>query len=241
MRKILVVLSILGLAACSSTQPPKSVATQPTQMPVQVAPTQATMNVVPDWFVEPHKSDDALYAVGDGVSSSVSGSLGNARANAYEGICQGAGGTVRSQTKIFRQDTETGSSSMSTTAIRNFCADVSVAGARVEKSQVIVENGRYHAFVLVALPLGDANKVTKAQREQARDNAVKTNAEKEFKELDQLNDRAKAGTPTSDAAPQSEVKGITLMNVDNEEYKAKRDAALQKPGAVIGQTTLQAN
>ena len=116
-----------------------------------------------------------------------------------------------------------------------------MAGARVEKSQVIVENGRYHAFVLVALPLGDANKVTKAQREQARDNAVKTNAEKEFKELDQLNDRAKAGTPTSDAAPQSEVKGITLMNVDNEEYKAKRDAALQKPGAVIGQTTLQAN
>jgi hypothetical protein len=28
------------------------------------------------------------------------------------------------------------------------------------------------------------------------------------------------------------------MPVDNAEYKAKRDAALQKPGAVVGQTSI---
>jgi hypothetical protein len=239
MRKLLVVLSVIGLAACSSTKPPEPVQTQ-APVPQQVAgkPVPASMDVVPEWFTDLPKSDNALYSVGDGVSSSVSGALGNARANAFEGICQGAGGTVRSQTKIFRQDTESGSTSVSTTAIRNFCADVSVAGTHVDKSKVIVENGRYHAFVLVSLPLGDANKVTKAQREHAADIAVKTNADREFRELDQLNDKAK--TSTSEAVPASEVKGITLLNVDNEEYKAKRDAALQKPGAVIGQTTLQA-
>jgi hypothetical protein len=29
------------------------------------------------------------------------------------------------------------------------------------------------------------------------------------------------------------------MDVDNAEYKARRDAALQKPNAVIGQVTVQ--
>jgi hypothetical protein len=227
MRKFLVGIAVASLAACSSTPPAPQAAVQP----VQQAPG-ASMSSVPDWFTEVPKSDDYIYAVGDGVSGSVSGSLGNARANAFEGICQGAGGTVRSQTKIFRQDTESSSSSMSTTAIRNFCADVNVAGATVEKSKIVVENGRYHAFVLVALPLGDKNKVTKAQREQARDNAVKSTAEREFRELDQLNDKSKA-VPVSDAG------GITLMNVDNAEYKAKRDAALQKEGAVIGQSTVR--
>ena len=229
MRKLLVCIAVASLAACSSTPPaPQPVVVQTTM------PGAPSMSVVPDWFTETPKNDDYLYAVGDGVSSSVSGALGNARANAFEGICQGAGGTVRSQTKIFRQDTESGSSSISTTAIRNFCADVSVAGSYVEKSKVIVENNRYHAFVMVSLPLGDKNKVTKAQREQSLDARVKSNADREFKELDQLNDKAKV--PVSEA-PRSE--SITLMSVDNAEYKAKRDAALQKEGAVIGQSVLR--
>lgn len=234
MRNLLLALSVASLAACSSTQPPQPVAMNQPVM-AQAMPV-ASMSTVPSWFTETPKSDDYIYAVGDGVSGSVSGAMGNARANAFEGICQGAGGTVRSQTKIFRQDTESSSSSISTTAIRNFCADVSVAGASVEKSSIVVENNRYHAYVLVALPLGEKNKVTKAQREQAMEQRVKTNAEREFKELDQLNDKAKA--PVSEA-PASQVQGITLMPVDNKEYIQKRDEALQKPGAVIGQTTVR--
>jgi hypothetical protein len=197
------------------------------------------MSAIPEWFTNLPKSEDTLYSVGDGVSGSLSGAMGNARANAFEGICQGAGGTVRSQTKIYRNDTESGSTSLSTTAIRNFCADVSVAGSSVQKSSVVVENGRYHAFVLVALPLGDKNKVTQKQREQAQDNAVKTNADREFKELDQLNDKVKKEN-TSSTEPESKVTSIDLLDVDNQDYKARRDAALQKPGAVIGHTTLQA-
>jgi hypothetical protein len=189
------------------------------------------MDVVPDWFTDHPNRADAIVSVGDGVSSSVSGALGNARANAYEGICQGAGGTVRSQTKIFRQDTENNSASMSTTAIRNFCADVSVAGAHVERSKVIVENGRYHAFVLVSLPLGDKNLPATKKKALAEDAQVKANAQREFKELDDLNEKA-------NAVPQSQVQGVQLLDVDNEDYKRRRDETLQKPGAVIGHTTI---
>jgi len=37
----------------------------------------------------------------------------------------------------------------------------------------------------------------------------------------------------------SAVTTVNLLPVDNEEYKARRDAALQKPGAVIGQVTIR--
>ena len=32
---------------------------------------------------------------------------------------------------------------------------------------------------------------------------------------------------------------VELLNVDNAEYKRRRDEALQKPGAVIGQVTVR--
>ena len=39
--------------------------------------------------------------------------------------------------------------------------------------------------------------------------------------------------------PNGSSGGLTLMPVENEEYKARRAAALQKPGAIIGQTTVE--
>jgi hypothetical protein len=39
--------------------------------------------------------------------------------------------------------------------------------------------------------------------------------------------------------PDAKTSEIKLLDVDNEEYKRKRDEALAKPGAVIGQATLR--
>jgi hypothetical protein len=236
----------------------------PTQQYYQPAPVQQTVamqqpvaqEVVPDWFVDIPSNQDTIYSVGDGISGSVSGALGNARANAFEGICQHAGGTVRSQTKVYRQDTESGSTSMSTTAIRNFCADVSVAGTRVERSKVVMENGRYHAFVLVSLDKGTRVAMNRQQQAAVATVQTKSDAQKEFDELDALNKSGKVEAPvfpapsalnsapvqvvapTTTAKADSHVEGIQLIDVDNEEYKRRRDEALQKPGAVIGHTTL---
>jgi hypothetical protein len=269
MRKLLVAVSVASLASIAGAQTQTYYQGQPPLYPQSVnvtvpvpAPAAVQQNSIPDWFNSIPNIDNGIYSVGDGVSSSVSGALGNARANAFEGLCQHSGGTVRSQTKIFRQDTENGSTSMSTTSIRNFCADISVAGSRVEKSSVIFENGRYHAFVLVSLSTGASVAKTRKQQVKTEDLQTKTDAQKEFEELDSLNQQHKdsqtqsaviaplvprqenipAVVPVTPASgvPESKVEGIQLLDVNNAEYKARRDLALQKPGAVIGQTTLQA-
>jgi len=263
MRKMLVVLSVLSATAYAQQVPIQTYYQaqpqyypQPVQVnyPTQVQEAPAAQNTIPDWFMDVPVSDAAIYSVGDGVSSSVSGALGNARANAFEGLCQHSGGTVRSQTKVYRQDTENGSTSMSTTAIRNLCADISVAGSRVERSKVVFENGRYHAFILVSLSTGTSVATARKQQAKSEDLQTKTNAQQEFAELDALNQkhkdsqtqpavivplapRAVQNSPVT-VVPESKVEGIQLLDVDNEEYKARRDAALQKPGAVIGHTSL---
>ena len=76
--------------------------------------------------------------------------------------------------------------------------------------------------MLVALSLaGNANKNTKRSAKEA------------FKELDDMS-REQKGVEVTPVRPTS----LNLLPVDNEEYKARRDAALQKPGAVIGQVTI---
>lgn len=242
MRRSLVSLGVAAvLSACSTTQPMPATQVQalpaPTMAPVspQVVGVQRAVDAVPEWFVEVPKSADTIYSVGDGVSSSMSGALSNARANAFEGICQSAGGTVRSQTKIFRQDTESASTSLSTTAIRNLCPDVDVTGAVVEKRKIMQDGARFRAFVLVALPVGDKNVLARTKQADKLQLKATQTSEEAFKELDNLVDKPKP------LAPQSRVEPVELqlLDVDNAEYRARRDATLQKPGAVIGQTTLR--
>lgn len=235
MKRILSVAALIALTACSTTKQAEAPAQS---KPVQVvadareAGAQRVIDNVPEWFVDVPKKDNVIYAVGDGVSGSLSGAIGNARANAFEGICQSAGGKVRSQTKVYRQDTEQSSVSVTTTAIRNICPDVDVTGANVEKRTVIRDGNRFRAYVLVALPTGEANVLARTKQADRLANKAMGNRDSEFKELDRIVDGEKVET-------QSRVESINLMPVDNEEYKRKRDAALQKPNAVIGQTTLR--
>jgi len=138
----------------------------------------------PDWFTKPPVSKDAVYAVGDSYGGTLSGAIGNARANAFEGICQAAGGTVRSQTKVYRQDTQDASTGLTTTAIRNMCPDVDVTGADVSKHKIIRVGDRFHAYVLVAMPLGEANVLARTkQRDRLQQQALGA-SERAFKELD---------------------------------------------------------
>ena len=249
MKRVLLVAMVSSLAACSSVKPQTAYTPAPMPVAVQSAPVpvqtftpqeQAVRNAVsqiPDWFVDVPKVDNTIHAVGDGVSGSISGAIAQARANAFEGICQAAGGKVRSQTKVFRTDTEKSSTSVSTTAIRNLCPDVDVTGAVVEKRKIIQDGTRFRAYLLVALPVGEANVLARTkQADKMQELAIGTK-EREFKEMDQLVEPEKK----VDDKPVSRVEPVELklMDVDNAEYKRRRDEALAKPNAVVGHVTLR--
>lgn len=181
-RFVMAGVALAVLAGCSTTDKYEKRAEVDRERREKVA--ERVIDGAPDWFSKPPVSKDAIYAVGDSYGGTLSGAISNARANAFEGICQAAGGTVRSQTKVYRQDTESGSTGMTTTAIRNMCPDVDVTGADIDKQKIIRVGDRYHAYVLVGLPLGEANVLARTkQRDRLQRQAVGA-SERAFRELD---------------------------------------------------------
>jgi hypothetical protein len=90
-----------------------------------------------------------------------------------------------------------------------------------ENIAVFKEGDVYRAYVQFKIATEDAKRLTQPA------NANK-NREDKFKELED-EPKVSAVQPNT----------MQLMQVDNEEYKRKRDEALQKPGAVVGQAVIR--
>lgn len=183
MKRVILAGAVLAvLAGCSTTDKYEKRAEVDRERREKAA--DRVIDGAPDWFSKPPTSKEAIYAVGDSYGGTLSGALSNARANAFEGICQASGGTVRSQTKVYRQDTQDASTGLTTTAIRNMCPDVDVTGAEVDKHKVIRVGDRFHAYVLVAMPLGDANILARTKQRDRLQRQALGASERAFKELD---------------------------------------------------------
>jgi hypothetical protein len=115
--------------------------------------------------------------------------------------------------------------------VRSICPDVDITGVETIEMKHISEGGRIRTYVLVALPIGNANAMAKDKASRKEREDAKARAPEAFKELDKLVDPKDA--------PKAEVSEIKLLDVDNKDYKAKRDEALQKSGAVVGQVTVR--
>jgi hypothetical protein len=217
------------LSACGSTKLVSSDAYNERAVDAQSRQdrmAEQTIAKIPDWMSKLPKSTNAVYENGTAVSADMAMADMMAKTIAYAKICVAAGGKVRSQTKMFgTQDNVT----MEITA-RSICPDVDISGVETVDMKHIAEGGRYRTYALVALPLGAANTIRKEADARRERELTATRAPEAFKELD--------STVTGKTAADSNGT-IKLLPVDNEEYKARRDSALQKPNAVIGQTTLR--
>lgn len=190
--KRLILVTAIGavLAGCSTTDVYEKRAEAARER--QEAAVDRAIDQAPKWMTELPKSKDAVFAAGTAVSGDYNMAVGIARTNAFEGICMAAGGKVKSQTKVFRTDTERSSTQLNTTAIKSMCPNVDITGAEIAKDgiKVIRDGTRFRAYVLVALPMGDANTLatTKEANRQARRAVGQRDAE--FRELDQQKEKS---------------------------------------------------
>ena len=220
MKKLLIVTAVASvLTACGTTN--NTAQLQNSGAP-QVSHMAAAVKEAPEWMSKLPKAPGYVFENGTATSSDFGFADIKAKTMAYSKICNSAGGTVRSQTKIYKADNGDTGTEQSELAIRSMCADVDISGVETVEMKHVAEGNRIRTYVLVALSLaGNANKNTKRSAKEA------------FKELDDMS-REQKGVEVTPVRPTS----LNLLPVDNEEYKARRDAALQKPGAVIGQVTI---
>jgi hypothetical protein len=184
MKRILsIVAVVMTMTACSSSKDPyEQRVAQMREQNSQVV--KSTISEAPEWMTKLPKSADAVYASGTAISGDFNMAKDIAETNAMRSICMAAGGTVRSQTKVFRVDTESSSTAVNTTAIKSMCPDVDVTGADIKDIKIIESQGRFRAYVLVALPIGEANVMARAKEHERAARSAFARADKEFKELD---------------------------------------------------------
>ena len=137
-------------------------------------------------------SDSAVFAAGEGSAENYSMAVHLARTNALAEICYSAGGTISSQTKQY--DTGSTKSSSIEKVTRSNCNAVDVTGVEtygaknIDENPVVVRAGnRFTAYVLVALPTGDANVLRRAKEKAVRESLEAQRATQAFKELDKPN------------------------------------------------------
>jgi hypothetical protein len=241
MKKVLIATVVTGMLTACGTSGTNYSAMYSGQDSVKTAQMNSAIKEAPGWMSKLPKAPGYIFENGTATSSDFGFADIKAKAIAYSKICTAAGGKIRQQTKIFKSDSGDVGVDQSELAIRSMCANVDITGVETVEMKHVSEGNRIRTYVLVTLPLGDKNVLKSTKDAQAR-------APEAFKELDEVTS-GKKPVEVTPVAPQrgNEVKVVqpdgttstlNLLPVDNEEYKARRAEAIKKPGAVVGQVTI---
>lgn len=187
MKNIILLAPIVAiLAACSSSpkDPYERRAYEDEQRKEKAA--EQAIDKAPKWMTNLPVSKSAVYQNGTAVSPDYSMAVTKAKTVAFGKICMSAGGRVNQQSKIYRTDSENASTEFSELAIKTYCPGVDISGVEVaeEGIKVISENGRFRAYVLIALPIGEANGIQKVTDARNQRRLAETRSRESFKELD---------------------------------------------------------
>ncbi len=268
--RLLLVAVTANLVACASAQKaetvvaPQPVASAPAPAAAAPAPhpyalppqAMRTVTPAPAWFIQlPESTNEMVFAAATATSVDEQMAYSKARMFAEQKLVEQTRAVIRTQTKSYRNDTGAAMVESFETVVRKN-ANGELIGAQRVDSQVTFDGRQYKVYVLLRLPLGDANVLAK-EREAAKlrreaelrsgraqqdlDRAVDAEKQEQEradeKQRQEIGPRAESAVPTvSVPVSQGELK---LLDVENAEYKKKRAEALEKPGAVIGQTTLR--
>lgn len=247
MKKLVIVSAVAGILSACGTSNPNYSAMYSGQNQVQVAQMNSAIQQAPDWMSKLPKAPGYIFENGTATSGDFAFADIKAKTIAYSKICVAAGGKVRSQVKVYKSDNNDASTDHSEMALRSMCPDVDITGVETVEMKHVSEGNRIRTYVLVTLPIGAKNTIKSARDAEAR-------APEAFRELDAITKEQKGDSKgTSDnkpadaksdqqisvVAPDGSESSITMLQVNNEEYKARRAEALKKPGAVIGQVTVR--
>jgi hypothetical protein len=183
---ILVPLAVM-LTACGTTDKFERRANDINER--QEKHVERAIDQAPKWMTVLPESKDAVYANGSGVSRDFSMADEKAKLAALGKICTAAGGEVDKQSKMFLSDTESTSVERSETAIRSMCRGVDVSGTEIVEVKRMSEGGRFRTFMLVSLPLGEANQLATRNDRRKAAAGIKDRSDKAFNEMDANNRR----------------------------------------------------
>jgi hypothetical protein len=268
MKRVLLLVAVASLVGCVSnpqttikqTQAPVKVENKyerATPAPVSVK--------VPDWFIQPpENTDQSIFTVGQATSTDLSMAVHKAQLDADAKLSFQIKSHVEAMVKSFKADSATSGAESSEMLARKLTRTTITGNHKVD-SQITQEGRQFRVFVLMRYPLGDANKLLAEATEAKSRRAMITGSRNAMREMQEGLDKAerreyeqennlppstskvepvvvdppKPAVSGTNAVTTKEGKVVELLDVDNKEYKQRRDEALAKPNAVVGQTVVR--
>ena len=255
MKRVILLAAVLALVGCASN--PQTTIKQ-TQSPIKaenkyerdMAPVPVVK--VPDWFIQPPQStEQSIFTAGQATSTDLSMAVHKATLDAAAKLSFQMKSRVDAMVKSYKADSATSGAENSEMLARKLTR-TSITGHHKVDSQITQEGRMFRVFVLMRYPLGDANKLLAEDSNTKSRRAMIAGSRNAMREMNEGNDRAdrreyeqenniapsvKSAPAEADPPKPAVVGNVQLLDVDNTEYRKRRDEALVKPGAVIGQAT----
>jgi len=185
-------LSTLLLAACSSPKPgtPEFVQKQEVEkQSAAVKNVEKSISKAPAWILNPPQDANAIYTTGEGVSPRMQLAIDIAEGVARRDLAVRLGGVVSTKITQFAEQTGTAADldvqDAISSATKTVAVDKNVGGYVRDKVELMSEGSNYKAFVLLKLPIGEANKVAADQVRKSKVLDTKLRASKAFQDLEQ--------------------------------------------------------
>ena len=256
-------LSVIALALVASMGAAQA-QTQPHPYAMNQAPVVAPP-AAPAWFTRlPEDTPDMIFSAAVGASVDEQMAYDKARMQAERKLVEMLSSKIRSNVKSYRND-RGDSMQESTEIVVNKTADGELIGAQRVDSQATFDGRTYRVYVLLRYPLAQNNtlrreregaqakreadlRAARAQQDLERETQrQRTDAEAADRRLkEEIGPRPEVTvtpiptpTPATAQTVNTSEGPVKLLDVDNADYKKKRDEALVKPGAVIGQSVVR--
>ena len=242
MKRLIIASAVLTvLVGCSTTAPqvakeiPSPTPAVTKDQPIAAAgKVESPMTIdLPNWYIKPPAStDEYIFFAGTGYSSDLAMSREKALLDSQMKLADTLNGAINAMIKQQKSDS-TGSvvSDKTSITVKKVIANTVMTGYMIEDTKILSENRNYRTFILVRYPIGDANRLLKAQlqQKQSMSSSSDDSLQKELdKEVEARSDKKVSG-----------VTHVDLIASDNPEYVQRRAEALAKPGAVVMHETLR--
>lgn len=159
----------------------------PSKVNLTPSPTEKTIESVPAWILSPPNEPGYLYAGATATSQDMQMAMDKAKTSAQADLAQQMETRMENLTKRFQEETGVAGDSQLLSQFGTATKAISkqtLVGTRVKEQKLLPEKNIYRSYVLMVLPLGDANQLLMNQLKTNEALYTRFRATQAFEELD---------------------------------------------------------
>ena len=164
---LLLVTGLLGLGGCSSSYNAGEHRAQLVEQKYEreVEKREDTLDSIPDWFLEPMKSDEAgFYGVGMGQSVDLMSALRMAELNTQMKLAGNVSQLISAQEKMYNKAITQNAGRVLETSLNSFINEMDVAGTEFDRKVVTSVGDEYIVYMRGYLPVKEIKAAQEALR-----------------------------------------------------------------------------